>query len=128
MPHQKALEIRDDIAFFQAVRSALAKSGAPSPKPEEDLDHAIRQLVSKAVATDQVIDKYAAAGLKKPDIDMSFTDWVVTQMAASYGQKVVISTDRRDSPSMQKMGIKVELLLDNDEFMSKREKQIRGIT
>ncbi|MEW6545186.1 MAG: type I restriction endonuclease subunit R [Nitrospirota bacterium] len=70
VPHEKALEIRDDVAFFQAVRAALAKSGAPSPKPEEDLDHAIRQLVSQAVASDRVIDVFAAAGLQKPDISI----------------------------------------------------------
>jgi len=70
VPHEKALEIRDDVAFFQAVRAALAKSGAPSPKPEEDLDHAIQQLVSQAVASDQVIDIFAAAGLQKPDISI----------------------------------------------------------
>jgi type I restriction enzyme, R subunit len=52
------------------VRAALAKSGAPSPKAEEDLEHAIRQLISKAVASDQVIDIFAAAGLKKPDISI----------------------------------------------------------
>jgi type I restriction enzyme R subunit len=70
VPHEKALEIRDDVAFFQAVRAALAKSGASSLKPEEDLDHAIRQLVSQAVASDQVIDIFAAAGLQKPDISI----------------------------------------------------------
>jgi len=70
VPNEKALGIRDDMAFFQAVRTALAKAGAPSPKPEEDLDHAIRQLVSRAVASDQVIDIFAAAGLKKPDISI----------------------------------------------------------
>jgi type I restriction enzyme R subunit len=70
VPHEKALEIRDDVAFFQAVRAALAKSGAPSPKPEADLDHAIRQLVSQAVASDQVIDIFAAAGLQKPDLSI----------------------------------------------------------
>jgi type I restriction enzyme R subunit len=70
VPHEKALEIRDDVAFFQAVRSALAKSGAPSPKAAEDLDHAIRQLVSKAVAPDRVVDIFAEAGLKKPDISI----------------------------------------------------------
>ena len=70
VPHEQALEIRADVSFFQAVRAALAKSGAPGPKPEEDLDHAIRQLVSKAVASDQVIDLFAAAGLKKPDISI----------------------------------------------------------
>jgi type I restriction enzyme R subunit len=70
VPHKKAIEIRDDVAFFQAVRAALAKSGAPSPKPEEDLEHAIRQLVSKAVSSDQVVDIFDAAGLKKPDISI----------------------------------------------------------
>ncbi|MBI4064544.1 MAG: type I restriction endonuclease subunit R [Elusimicrobia bacterium] len=70
VPHEKALEIRDDVSFFQAVRAALVKSGAPDPKPGEDLDHAIRQLVSKAVASDGVIDIFAAAGLKKPDISI----------------------------------------------------------
>jgi type I restriction enzyme R subunit len=70
VPHEESLAIRDDVAFFQAVRAALAKSGAPSPKPEEDLEHAIRQLVSKAVASDEVIDIFAAAGLRKPDISI----------------------------------------------------------
>jgi type I restriction enzyme R subunit len=70
VPHEKAIEIRDDVAFFQTVRAALAKSGAPSPKPEEDLDYAIRQLVSKAVASDEVVDIFAAAGLRKPDISI----------------------------------------------------------
>jgi len=70
VPHEKALKIRDDLAFFQAVRAALVKSGTPSPRPEEDLEHAIQQLVSKAVASDQVIDLFSTAGLKKPDISV----------------------------------------------------------
>ncbi|HRT97597.1 MAG TPA: DUF3387 domain-containing protein, partial [Planctomycetota bacterium] len=70
VPHEKAIEIRDDVAFFQAVRSALAKSGGTSPKAAEDLEHAIRQLVSKAVAPDGVVDIFAAAGLPKPDISI----------------------------------------------------------
>jgi type I restriction enzyme R subunit len=70
VPHEKALEIRDDVAFFQAVRAALAKSTVRGKRPEEDLDHAIRQLVSKAIAPDGVIDIFAAAGLKKPDISI----------------------------------------------------------
>jgi len=70
VPHEKAIEIREDVGFFQAVRGALVKSGAPSPKAEEDLDHAIRQIVSKAIASDEVIDIFTAAGLKKPDISI----------------------------------------------------------
>lgn len=69
VPHEKALEIRDDVAFFQAVRAALAKSGAPA-KPGDEFDQAIRQLVSKAVASEGVVDIFAAAGLKKPDISI----------------------------------------------------------
>ena len=76
VPHEKAMEIRDDVGFFQAVRSALAKSGAPSPKPGEDLDQAIRQLVSRAIASDKVVDIFAEAGLKKPDISILSDDFL----------------------------------------------------
>ena len=70
VPHETALAIRDDLGFFQAVRSALAKNAPGDRKPEEDLDHAIRQIVSRAVSSDEVIDIFAAAGLKKPDISI----------------------------------------------------------
>jgi type I restriction enzyme R subunit len=70
VPSPKALSIRDDVAFFQAVRAALAKSTAGDQRPEEDLDHAIRQIVSRAVSSGGVVDIFAAAGLKKPDISI----------------------------------------------------------
>lgn len=70
VPHPEAMRIRDDVAFFQAVRSALAKSSAEPPKPSEELDHAIHQLVSRAIAPGGVIDLFEAAGLKKPDISI----------------------------------------------------------
>ena len=70
VPHEKALEIRDDVAFFQAVKSVLTKSAGVDQRSPEEIDHAIRQIVSKAVASDEVIDIFAAAGLKKPDISI----------------------------------------------------------
>jgi type I restriction enzyme R subunit len=70
VPHEEALRIRDDVGFFQAVKSALAKSAGLQSKPEYELDAAIRQIVSRAVASDQVVDIFAAAGLKKPDISI----------------------------------------------------------
>ena len=70
VPHEDALRIRDDVGFFQAVRSVLAKNAPGERKTDEQLDHAIRQIISKAMVSDQVVDIFAAAGLKKPDISI----------------------------------------------------------
>jgi type I restriction enzyme R subunit len=70
VPHEEALAIRDDVAFFQAVRAALTKRAPAEERPEEELDHAIRQIISQAIAPEGVIDLFSAAGLKKPDISI----------------------------------------------------------
>jgi type I restriction enzyme R subunit len=70
VPHQQAISIRDDVGFFQAVRAVLVKAAPGERKTDEDLDHAIRQIVSKAILSDSVIDIFEAAGLKKPDISI----------------------------------------------------------
>ncbi len=70
VPHEEALRIRDDVAFFQAVRAALAKRAPGEARPEDELDHAIRQIVSRAVASEGVVDIFAAAGLQKPDVSI----------------------------------------------------------
>lgn len=66
----EAIELRDDIAFFQAIKAQLAKSSG-NKRPPEQLDAAIRQLVSTAIMADEgIIDVFTAAGLKKPDISI----------------------------------------------------------
>ena len=70
VPHEAALAIRDDLAFFQEVRAVLAKPAPSDALAKEELDHALRQIVSRAVASDGVIDIFAAAGLRKPDISV----------------------------------------------------------
>lgn len=70
VPHPEAIRIRDDVGFFQTVRAALAKREDGARKTDEELDLAIRQIISRAVATDGVVDIFAAAGLKKPDISI----------------------------------------------------------
>ncbi len=75
VPHEAAIAIRDEVAFFQAVRAALAKA-TPSGKTADELDHAIRQIVASAVAPEGVIDLFAAAGLKKPDISILSEDFL----------------------------------------------------
>jgi type I restriction enzyme R subunit len=70
VPDERALAVRDNVSFFQAVRAALVKTTVEGERSAEDVDHAIRQILSRAVATDQVIDIFAAAGLKKPEISI----------------------------------------------------------
>ncbi|MEX5217454.1 MAG: HsdR family type I site-specific deoxyribonuclease [Nitrospira sp.] len=70
VPHDEALRIRDDVAFFQAVRAVLVKSAPGERKTDEELDQAIRQIISKAVVSDEVVDIFAAAGIKKPDLSI----------------------------------------------------------
>ena len=70
VPHDEALRIRDDVGFFQAVQAALSKRTAGDARPEEELDHAVRQIISRAVASEGVMDIFAAAGLDRPDISV----------------------------------------------------------
>lgn len=107
VPRQEALDIRDDVAFFQAVRSALIKSTG-GEKPVEDLDHAIKQIVSKAVAPDEVIDIFEAAGLPKPDISILDDEFL---------------EEVRDLPQRN---LAVELLqkLLNDEIKTRKRKNV----
>ena len=76
VPHAEALRIRDDVAFFQAVQAVLAKRAPGDKRPEEDIEHAVRQIISRAVAPDGVIDIFAAAGLAKPDISILSEDFL----------------------------------------------------
>jgi len=70
VPSAEALAIQDDVAFFQAVGARLAKISGEDEKAPWELDHAIRQIVSRAVAPEGMIDIFSAAGLKKPDISI----------------------------------------------------------
>ncbi len=70
VPDKKTTEIRDDVAFFQAVRSILAKPSTTEEAQVETTEQAIKQLVSKAVVSEGVVDIFTAAGLEKPDVSI----------------------------------------------------------
>ena len=76
VPHAETLRIRDDVAFFQAVRAALSKQAATAARPQEELDFAVRQIISRAVVSEGVLDIFAAAGLDKPDISVLSDDFL----------------------------------------------------
>ena len=77
VPHEKTTEIRDDVAFFQAVRGVLAKPTATEEAQSEATDQAIKQLISRAVISEGVIDIFAAAGLEKPDVSILSDEFLV---------------------------------------------------
>jgi type I restriction enzyme R subunit len=70
VPHEEALAIRDEIRFFQALRGQLNKLTMSGQQQKENLDTAIKQLISKAVTSNEVIDIFAEAGLRSPDISI----------------------------------------------------------
>jgi type I restriction enzyme R subunit len=80
IPHEQAMDVKDEVAFFQAVKSRLAKFDSSSPFGRgggEGLETAIRQVIDKALVTEQVIDVFDAAGIKKPDISILSVDFLL---------------------------------------------------
>ena len=108
VPHPETVRIRDDVSLFQHVRAALSKRTGSSPKSDEELDHAVRQIVSRAVASDGVVDIFAAAGLKKPDVSVLSEDFL------------------REVHGMRQRNLAVELLekLLKGELASRRRKNV----
>lgn len=71
IPHEQAMDVKDEVAFFQAVKSRLVKFDiSGSGKTDEEIETAIRQVIDKALVTEKVIDVFDAAGIKKPDISI----------------------------------------------------------
>ena len=70
IPDNEALSIRDDVGFFQAVRSAIIKNTETRSIDSGVSETAIKQILSEALVSDRVIDIFASAGLKKPDISI----------------------------------------------------------
>jgi type I restriction enzyme R subunit len=69
IPHERAMEIKDDVAFFQAVKARLVKfEGTGSSKSDFEIETAIKQIVDEALSSDKVIDIFEAAGIDKPEI------------------------------------------------------------
>ena len=69
-PHEKTVEIRDDVAFFQTIRTVLNKNTKMAGRSHEDMEFALQQLVSRSVASDGMLDVFKLAGLDKPDISV----------------------------------------------------------
>lgn len=78
IPHEQAMDAKDEVAFFQAVKARLAKfDGTGTGKTNEEIETTIRQVIDKALVSEQVIDVFDAAGIKKPDISILSEDFLL---------------------------------------------------
>ena len=78
IPHDQAMDAKDEISFFQAVKARLAKFDTTSSgRTDDEIETTIRQVIDKALVSEQVIDVFDAAGIKKPDISILSEDFLM---------------------------------------------------
>jgi type I restriction enzyme, R subunit len=109
IPHLKAMDIKDEIAFFQAVKARLQKfEPKGSGKSDEEIETAIRHIVDKALVSEGVTDIFGAAGIKKPDVSILSDEFL------------------EEVQGMKHKNLALELLkkLLNDEIKIQKEKNI----
>lgn len=76
-PSKEAEEIRADVAYFQAVKSVFTKATTKEGMSRDEMDSAVKQLVSQAVVSDSPISIFEAAGIKTPDISILSDEFLV---------------------------------------------------
>ena len=109
IPHEGALDAKDEVAFFQAVKARLVKfDSTGTGRTDEELETAIRQVIDQALVSHQVIDIFDAAGLKKPDISILSEEFLL------------------EIKGMQHKNVALELLskLLNDEIRAREKKNL----
>jgi type I restriction enzyme, R subunit len=78
IPHDQAMDVKDEVAFFQAVKARLAKfDSTGNGRTDEEIETTIRQVIDQALVSEQVIDVFDAAGIKKPDISILSEDFLL---------------------------------------------------
>jgi type I restriction enzyme R subunit len=78
IPHEEAMDVKDEVSFFQAVKARLAKfDGTGLGRTDEEIETTIRQVIDQALVSEKVIDVFDAAGIKKPDISILSEDFLL---------------------------------------------------
>lgn len=95
VPHPKALAIRDDLAFFQAIKARFGKFDEQNKRySDQEIETAIRQIVNDAIIAGEVIDVFDAAGIKKPDISI-LSDEFLAEIQGMERQSLALELLRR---------------------------------
>lgn len=109
IPHEQAMDVKDEVAFFQAVKARLVKFDATGlGRSDEEIETTIRQVIDQALVSEQVVDVFDAAGIKKPDISILSEEFLL------------------ELKGMEHKNIALEVLkkLLNDEFKSRSRKNL----
>ncbi|MFK5925937.1 MAG: type I restriction endonuclease subunit R [Desulfuromusa sp.] len=109
IPHEQAMDVKDEVAFFQAVKARLVKFDATGTgRTDEEIETTIRQVIDQALVSEQVIDVFDAAGIKKPDISILSEEFLL------------------ELKSMKHKNVALEVLkkLLNDEIKSRLKKNL----
>lgn len=109
IPHDQAMDVKDEVSFFQAVKARLAKfDGTGMGRTDEEIETTIRQVIDQALISEKVIDVFDAAGIKKPDISILSEEFLL------------------ELKGMEHKNIALEVLkkLLNDEIKSKAKKNL----
>ena len=78
IPHERAMAVKEEVSFFQAVKARLSKFGSTdADQSDEEVETTIRQVIDQALVSEQVIDVFDAAGIKKPDISILSDDFLL---------------------------------------------------
>ena len=112
VPHPKAIEIRDDLSFFQAIKARISKLRESNKKrSDEEVETAIRQIISDALISTEVIDIFQAAGLQNPEIS---------------GLNILSDEFMAELKNMPRKNLALELLrrLLNDEIKQRSQRNI----
>ena len=124
IPHKKALEIKEEVAFFQAVKARLVKfERSDSGNNTKDLETAIKQIFDKAIVSHGVIDVFDAAGIKKPDISI-LSDEFLEEIKGMKHKNIAIETLKKLLNDEIKGRIKINLVKSRS-FMESLEDLIR---
>lgn len=109
IPHEQAMAVKDEVAFYQAVKARLVKFDITGARrTDEEIETTIKQVIDKALVTEKVIDIFDAAGIKKPDISILSEEFLI------------------EIQNMEHKNIAMEVLkkLLNDEIKSRMKKNL----
>ncbi|HPV58615.1 MAG TPA: DUF3387 domain-containing protein, partial [Rectinema sp.] len=108
-PHERAIAVKEEVAFYQAVKARLVKfDSTGTGKTDEEIETTIKQIIDQALVTEKVIDVFDAAGIKKPDISILSEEFLL------------------EVKNMEHQNIAVEVLkkLLNDEIKARMKKNL----